>query len=103
MELLTKELIQELLTADQSPCLSLYMPTHRKHPENIQDIILFKNLVRQLKISLLQKYSASEVQKYLEPFEDLADDNSIWKHAIDGLAVFSTTGLFKVVGVQKSF
>ena len=44
MELLTKELIQELLSADQAPCLSLYMPTHRKHPENLQDIILFKNL-----------------------------------------------------------
>jgi hypothetical protein len=26
MEILTKEFIQELLTLDQSPCLSLYMP-----------------------------------------------------------------------------
>jgi hypothetical protein len=45
MELLTKELIQELLAADQAPCLSLYMPTHRTHPENLQENpILFKNL-----------------------------------------------------------
>ena len=102
MELLTKELIQELLSADQAPCLSLYMPTHQKHPENLQDIILFKNLVRQMKESLLQKYSAGEVQKYLEPFETLADDNDIWNHTLDGLAVFSATGLFKVVGLHKS-
>jgi len=103
MDLLTKELVQELLAADQAPCLSIYMPTHRTHPENLQDIILFKNLVRQLKESLLQKYSAGEVQKHLEPFETLADDNSIWNHTSDGLAVFSATGLFKVVGVHKSF
>jgi hypothetical protein len=103
MELLTKELIQELLTADQAPCLSIYMPTNRKHPENLQDIILFKNLVRQLKESLLQKYSAAEVQKHLEPFESLAEDHDTWNHTSDGLAVFSATGLFKVVGVQKSF
>ncbi|MBN1185499.1 MAG: hypothetical protein JXB49_24650 [Bacteroidales bacterium] len=103
MELLTKELIQELLAADQTPCLSIYMPTHRKHPENLQDKILFKNLVRQMKGSMLQKYSAGEVQKHLEPFETLADDINTWNHTFDGLAVFGATGLFKVVGVHKSF
>lgn len=103
MELLTKELIQELLAADQAPCLSLYIPTHQKHNDNLQDKILFKNLVRKMKESLLQKYSAGEVQKHLEPFEALADDNNIWNHPFNGLAVFSATGLFKVVGVHKSF
>lgn len=103
MELLTKELVQELLAADQAPCLSIYMPTHRKHPENLQDIILFKNLVRQMKESLLQKYSAGEVQTHLEPLETLADDNNTWSHTSDGLAVFSAPGLFKVVGAHKSF
>ncbi len=103
MELLTKELIEELLAVDQAPCLSIYMPTHRKHPENLQDIILFKNLIRQMKESMLQKYSESEVKKYIEPFETLAGDNNLWNQAFDGLAVFSATGLFKVVGVHKSF
>ncbi len=103
MELLTKELIQELLATDQMPCLSLYMPTHRKHPENLKDIILFKNLVRQMRVSLLQKYSAGEVQKYLEPFEALAEDVNTWNNTFEGLAVFGAAGLFKVVGVHKSF
>lgn len=102
MELLTQELIQELLSADQSPCLSLYMQTHRRHPENLQDIILYKNLVNQMEESLMQKYSAAEVQKHLEPLRALAIDNTIWDHALDGLAVFSAEGLFKVVGLHKS-
>jgi hypothetical protein len=102
MELLTKELIQELLAADQTPCLSLYMPTHHKHPENLQDIILFKNLVRKMEVSLLQKYSASEVQEYLLPLEAVANDNDIWNYTKDGLAVFSAKGIFKVVGLYKS-
>jgi hypothetical protein len=103
MELLTKELIQELLAPDQAPCLSIYMPTLRTHPENLLDGIQFKNLVRQMKESLLQKYSAEEVQEHLEPFENLAEDNNTWSHTFDGLAVFGATGLFKVVGVHKSF
>ena len=103
MELLTKELIQELLAAGQAPCLSLYMPTHKKHNENPQDIILYKNLVRKMKESLERKYSSGEVKKHLNPFEALADDNNTWNHTFDGLAVFSASGLFKVVGVHKSF
>ena len=50
MELLTKEVIKELLNAGTAPCLSLYMPTHRTHPENLQDPIRFKNLVRQVMV-----------------------------------------------------
>lgn len=102
MEILTKELIQELLAADQAPCLSLYMPTHHTHPENLQDSILFKNLVQQMEESLMQKYSAAEVQKYIEPVNALVNDNDIWDHRLDGLAVFSAKGTFKVVGLHKS-
>lgn len=102
MELLTKELIQELLATEQAPCLSLYMPTHQKHPENLQDIILFKNLLQQMEESLMQKYSSGEVQKYLEPLEALADDNTVWNHTLKGLAVFSAKEVFKVVRLHKS-
>lgn len=103
MELLTKDLVHELLTANQAPCLSIYMPTHRSHPDNLQDIILFKNLVRQVKVSLLQKYSLDVVKKHLESFEALAEDNIKWNHTFNGLAVFGAHNVFKVVGVHQSF
>ena len=102
MELLTKDLIQELLSANQAPCLSLYMPTHQKHPENLQDIIVFKSLVRQMEESLAQKYSAGEVQKYLEPIKELVQNDNIWNHTLDGLAVFSAEGMLRVVRLHKS-
>jgi hypothetical protein len=102
MELLTKELIQELLSVDQAPCLSLYMPTYRTHPENLKNPIRFKNLVSEMEESLLQKYSANEVQEYLEPLEALVNDNDIWNYTKEGLAVFSAKGMFKVVELHKS-
>lgn len=77
------------------------MPTHRTHPENLQDKILFNTLVRQMERSLMQKYSAIEVQKHLAPVKALIDDNSIWTYALNGLAVFSAKGIFKVVGLNK--
>ncbi len=97
MTLLTRELIQELLSVSRTPCLSLYMPTHRSHPEKIQDPIRFKNLVKSLEGSLLKQYSANEVKKFLEPFKTLSYNNEFWNHTSDGLAVLGTINLFKVI------
>jgi len=99
MEFLNTELIQELLALHKAPFLSLYMPTHRTHPENLQDITRFKNLVRELEDSLLQKYSSVEIKKFLEPFEALANDNSFWNHNSEGLAVLSSPEIFKALRI----
>lgn len=102
MELLTKEIVQELLSINQAPCISLYMPTHRSHPENLQDVIRFKNLLKELEASLVQKYAADVVKKSLEPFEVIVNDAKIWNQTFDGLAIFSAQGIFKVIRLQES-
>jgi hypothetical protein len=99
MEALTKELIHELLSVNQAPCLSLYMTTHRSHPVNLQDPIRFQNLVKQLEESLLEQYSAIDVKKFLEPFETLGNDKEFWNHTLDGLAVLGSTEFFKVIRI----
>ncbi|MBC8006000.1 MAG: hypothetical protein H7X84_11040 [Verrucomicrobia bacterium] len=101
MKLLTRELIQDLLSAEQSICLSLYMPTYRIHPEKQQNPIRYKNLVRQMEESLLKKYTPDVVQKYIEPMETLIGDNELWNHTLNGLAVFSADGIFEVVNLHE--
>lgn len=102
MELLTKEIVQELLAVNQAPCISLYMPTHRSHPEKLQDVIRFKNLLKELEASLSKKYAANEVKKSLEPFKTLINDTKIWNQTLEGFAVFSAPGIFKVIKLQES-
>lgn len=101
MKLLTRELIQELLSTEQAICLSLYMPTHRVHPGKLQNPIRYKNLVKQLEESLLKKYSAESVKKYIRPMEALIDDNDFWNYTMNGLAVFCSDGIFEVVGLHE--
>ncbi|MDP3031532.1 MAG: hypothetical protein Q8N33_05600 [Rhodocyclaceae bacterium] len=101
MNLLTPESLAELVSAQQPPCLSLYQPTHRHHPDNQQDPIRFGNLVKQLAASLLEKHSPAEAQPLLEPFEALARDRTFWDHTLDGLAVLSGSGLLRVFLLQR--
>jgi hypothetical protein len=95
--LLTRELIQELISVTELPCISLYMFTHRSHPENIQDTIRFKNLVRQANESLLPDYPAGEIEKLLAPLHELATNSGFWNHTSDGLAVLRSPTRLEVI------
>ncbi|MGF1637461.1 MAG: hypothetical protein ACFCUU_10345 [Cyclobacteriaceae bacterium] len=97
MKSLSKKLIQELLAVDEAPCISLYMPTHRSHPENLQDPIRFKNLLKEIEESLHKKYSKEETRDFLAPLEDISTDKDIWNYTLDGLAIFSSESHFEVV------
>lgn len=55
MDSLIEDYRGQIFAGSQPPCLSLYQPTHRHHPENLQDPIRFRNLVKAMEASLQQK------------------------------------------------
>lgn len=93
--------LAELAMVQQPPLLSLYQSTHRHHPENQQDPIRFRNLVKELETSLRKKYPVVEARILLEPLETLAQDHDFWNHTLDGLAVFGGSGVFRVFLLQR--
>lgn len=101
MNTLEKDYAAGLLDNCDPPCLSLYQPTHRHHPENQQDPIRFGNLVKALEESLLQQLPRDEIRPLLEPFLALADDRDFWNHTLDGLAVLGARGMFRVYTLQR--
>jgi len=96
MDLLTQDFPDTFLNPSELPCISLYQPTHRSHPDNEQDVIRFKNLTKEIQHSLEKKYSKSIIQSLLKPFHSLAEDFSFWTHNTDGLAILANPQLFKV-------
>ena len=101
MEPLVNDYLLELVGVQEPPCLSLYQRTHRRHPENQQDPIRFRNLLKALEESLREKYATREVTPLLAPFRSLADDAGFWNHTLDGLAVFSGPAHFQVFRLQR--
>ncbi|WP_027994755.1 hypothetical protein [Simplicispira psychrophila] len=90
-----------LLRNEEAPCLSLYQPTHRQHPDNVQDPIRFRNLMKEMEASLRQQYPQREVGPLLAPFEALANDDAFWNHTSEGLAVLSAPGVFRVYQLPR--
>jgi hypothetical protein len=97
---LTPASLAELASFQGQPCLSLYQPTHRSHPENQQDPLRFSHLLKALEASLRLQHPADTVKDLTAPFEALALDRDFWNHTLDGLAVLSTPGLFRIFLLQ---
>lgn len=85
----------------EPPCVSLFQPTHRAHPDNQQDPLRFKNLVKLLEESLRRQFESSAIQPLLEPLLALAEDHDFWNSAADGLAVLRDRNMFRVYRLQR--
>lgn len=91
-----------VLRNPEPPCLSLYQPTHRHHPDNQQDPIRFRNLLKALEQSLRESYPAQDARALLRQFEDLAQDRAFWNCTLGGLAVLAAPGVFHVYNLPRS-
>jgi len=99
--LISKDQLNELSQNSKGPCLSLYLPTHRHFPENQQDPIRFRGLLKSSQADLEKLHDAQQVKSLMDPLEKLAGEHDFWTHCLDGLAVFSAPGFFKIITLQR--
>jgi len=69
------------------PCVTITLPTHRTAPQNRQDPIRVKNLVKQAADRVLGEFSKREVEPLLLRLEQLAEGLN-YRRLLDGLALF---------------
>lgn len=104
MDLVNKEELRALMAERGTPCVSLFLPTHRTGAEMRQGPIRFKNLLRQARERLAgQGLRHSQAQEILEPAERLLKDRSFWTHQSDGLAVFVSRSTFHSYRLPSPF
>ena len=80
--------LRQLAQPAKGCCISIYMPTHRQHPQNQQDPIRFKNLS---KVALDQLRDADgitpeEVAAIKNELANLESNREFWNHRADGIA-----------------
>lgn len=69
------------------PCVTITLPTHRTVPENRQDPLRLKNLVKETTDRLLNEFDKREMEALLKRLENLTNTFDFQK-SLDGLALF---------------
>jgi len=95
------ERLRELLDHHAPPCVSIYQPTYRHHPDNAQDPIRYRNLVREAEKRLRDAFDGPEVDAIVEQLDRQGRDRAFWNHRTDGLAVLASPERFAFVELQR--
>lgn len=72
------------------PKISLFLPTHRKEPDNRQDAIVFKNLLKEVE-EKLKEYPENTLKDTLSSLYDLQKESLFWNKSLDGLAILANS------------
>jgi len=83
-----KSVLIDLKSRQTVPAISILMPTHRTFPDNRQDPITLKNLVKQTEERLLASMDKREVWPIMETISAQVDAHD-HAHNLDGLALFA--------------
>lgn len=92
----------DMIFEEDGPFISLYQPTHKHFPENKQDPIVFKNLVRDIEQSLQKKIERKFVSSFVKPFYELADNRDFWNSTSGGIAVLANRNKCIVYNLHRS-
>src|SRR5512135_1822559 len=91
----TAEPLSELMANSDPPCVSIYQPTHWNHPKDRQDPIRFRNLLREVEVSLRRVYPSRGIRPLLERLQELTDSSRFSVRRHEGMAVFVSPSSFR--------
>lgn len=97
----TKNELMQFLSQDRNlemPHITLYMPTHRAHPDNQRDPITYKNFIREIEKQLEENetYPRRLWQAAVDKLKSLYNDDEFWPYTSEGMAVLAAGEDMKV-------
>ena len=100
---ITRNDLEDLLEQKDSPCVSLYMPTHPAGPEIRQDPIRLKNLLKETEQQLTEQgIKSTDARNWLEPLSKLLEDEQFWRYQDQGLAMYVAKNWHRVFRLPLS-
>ena len=85
-----REFPNEIIFAEKGPLVSIYLPTHRQLPERRQDIVLFRQLVKDAEKNMGTEYPPTECGKISKFLAEIENDKNFWDNTREGLAVLAS-------------
>ena len=95
------EFNQLLAVEHSAPCVSIYMPTQRRFPEQAQNEVRFRNLLKQVQDAERRPDIPMPGDEVLAPLQQLLGDRDLWAHPREGLAVFAAPGFFRAFRLPR--
>lgn len=91
-----KEQLKNLSGERNTPCVTISLDTHRTHPDNKQDEIRFKNLLKEAEERVIEEFGKRPASALLEKLETLTSEID-FNHNLDSLHVFLSNDTQEII------
>lgn len=78
--------------------LSLYQTTHRQYPMKKQDLMVYKNLLKEFEVALEHKMDRKSLELKMSAFYALEKDTDFWSSTKEGLAILANEDQCMIIG-----
>ena len=82
-----KDQIEKLAAEKNEPCVTISLNTHRTFPENAQDEIVLKNLLKDAENRVVEKYGKRPVHELIEKMSALEKEIN-HNYNLDSMHIF---------------
>ncbi len=104
MDVITTGDLKRLSQVRGGHCVTIYMPTHHAAPENQQDPLTLKELLREAERGLVARgLRSGEVESTLAPAVSLLTDGMFWRPQPGSLALFMCQGTLRRYRLPAEF
>lgn len=88
--------IQKLATEKNFPCVTISLNTHKTHPDNAQDIVQLKKLLRETEERLINEFGKRSVASLLTKLTEIQDEVDV-NYNLDSLHIFLSNDTKEIV------
>lgn len=91
-----RDQLNRIAAVNESPCVSISLNTHRTHPDNQQDEIILKNLLKEAENRLLNEFNKRDILPLLEKIESISDEIDV-NYNLDSLHIYLSNSVKEVI------
>lgn len=91
-----RQKIEKLATEKNTPCVTISLNTHRTHPDNAQDVVQLKNLLREAEERTTNEFGKRAVQPLLERLSEIESEIDI-NYNLDSLHIYLSNDTKEII------
>lgn len=91
-----KEKLEKLASEKNTPCVTISLNTHRTHPENTQDAVLLKKLLKEAEDRVIQEFGKRPVDALLEKISKVQNEIDI-NYNLDSLHIYLSNDTQEII------
>ena len=94
VQMTIRQKLEVLATEKNTPCVTISLNTHRTHPDNAQDVILLKNLLKEAEERLVNEFGKRPLASLLEKLSAIELDAN---YNLDSLHIFLSNDTEEII------